>query len=181
MPCDITNPLLKSFYSWLDISIRLVVNTVGLSILDLDAYPGSKCIGIFGRYKQGFTHSGNITLPCGCANSQISRRTLVTHINVTHLDHYYQWVQVGAIRNHVWPNACWFYVDDNVLVYYTIMNKYSVYIVFRVSFVVIVGSGNRKALYIINPNRHRRVDHTTVKPVCNDHLYNKIYYLWFIQ
>ena len=20
----------------------------------------------------------------------------------------------------------------------------------------------------------------TVKPVCNDHLYNKIYYLWFI-
>ena len=21
----------------------------------------------------------------------------------------------------------------------------------------------------------------TVKPVCNDHLYNKIYYLWFIQ
>ena len=22
---------------------------------------------------------------------------------------------------------------------------------------------------------------TTVKPVCNDHLYNKIYYLWFIQ
>ena len=23
--------------------------------------------------------------------------------------------------------------------------------------------------------------HNTVKPVCNDHLYNKIYYLWFIQ
>ena len=23
--------------------------------------------------------------------------------------------------------------------------------------------------------------HYTVKPVCNDHLYNKIYYLWFIQ
>ena len=22
---------------------------------------------------------------------------------------------------------------------------------------------------------------TTVKPVCNDHLYNKIDYLWFIQ
>ena len=22
---------------------------------------------------------------------------------------------------------------------------------------------------------------TTVKPVCNDHLYDKIYYLWFIQ
>ena len=22
---------------------------------------------------------------------------------------------------------------------------------------------------------------STVKPVCNDHLYNKIYYLWFIQ
>ena len=22
---------------------------------------------------------------------------------------------------------------------------------------------------------------TTVKPVCNDHLYNKIHYLWFIQ
>ena len=21
----------------------------------------------------------------------------------------------------------------------------------------------------------------TVKPVCNDHLYNKMYYLWFIQ
>ena len=21
----------------------------------------------------------------------------------------------------------------------------------------------------------------TVEPVCNDHLYNKIYYLWFIQ
>ena len=21
----------------------------------------------------------------------------------------------------------------------------------------------------------------TVKPVCNDHFYNKIYYLWFIQ
>ena len=24
-------------------------------------------------------------------------------------------------------------------------------------------------------------DAVTVKPVCNDHLYNKIYYLWFIQ
>ena len=23
--------------------------------------------------------------------------------------------------------------------------------------------------------------YNTVKPVCNDHLYNKIYYLWFIQ
>ena len=22
---------------------------------------------------------------------------------------------------------------------------------------------------------------STVKPVCNDHLYDKIYYLWFIQ
>ena len=22
---------------------------------------------------------------------------------------------------------------------------------------------------------------TTLKPVCNDHLYNEIYYLWFIQ
>ena len=22
---------------------------------------------------------------------------------------------------------------------------------------------------------------TTVKPVCNDHLYSEIYYLWFIQ
>ena len=22
---------------------------------------------------------------------------------------------------------------------------------------------------------------STMKPVCNDHLYNKIYYLWFIQ
>ena len=21
----------------------------------------------------------------------------------------------------------------------------------------------------------------TVKPVCNDHLYNKVYYLWFIS
>ena len=21
----------------------------------------------------------------------------------------------------------------------------------------------------------------TMKPICNDHLYNKIYYLWFIQ
>ena len=26
---------------------------------------------------------------------------------------------------------------------------------------------------------HREL--TTVKPVCNDHLYNEIYYLWFIQ
>ena len=25
------------------------------------------------------------------------------------------------------------------------------------------------------------VNMNTVKPVCNDHLYNKIYYLWFIQ
>ena len=25
------------------------------------------------------------------------------------------------------------------------------------------------------------VQSDTVKPVCNDHLYNKIYYLWFIQ
>ena len=25
------------------------------------------------------------------------------------------------------------------------------------------------------------VDMNTVKPVCNDHLYNEIYYLWFIQ
>ena len=24
-------------------------------------------------------------------------------------------------------------------------------------------------------------NHTTVIPVCNDHLSNKIYYLWFIQ
>ena len=23
--------------------------------------------------------------------------------------------------------------------------------------------------------------YVTVKPVCNDHLYNNIYYLWFIQ
>ena len=23
--------------------------------------------------------------------------------------------------------------------------------------------------------------YTTVKPVCNDHLYDKIYHLWFIQ
>ena len=27
----------------------------------------------------------------------------------------------------------------------------------------------------------RRLWVTTVKPVCNDHLYDKIYYLWFIQ
>ena len=26
-----------------------------------------------------------------------------------------------------------------------------------------------------------RASKATVKPVCNDHLYNKIYYLWFIQ
>ena len=26
-----------------------------------------------------------------------------------------------------------------------------------------------------------RQQFTTVKPVCNDHLYNEIYYLWFIQ
>ena len=38
-----------------------------------------------------------------------------------------------------------------------------------------------------NVNRNwgtiRYIDHylNTVKPVCNDHLYNKIYYLWFIQ
>ena len=25
------------------------------------------------------------------------------------------------------------------------------------------------------------IDPYTVKPVCNDHLYNKIYYLWFFQ
>ena len=25
------------------------------------------------------------------------------------------------------------------------------------------------------------VETTSVKPVCNDHLYNKIDYLWFIQ
>ena len=24
-------------------------------------------------------------------------------------------------------------------------------------------------------------DFNTMKPVCDDHLYNKIYYLWFIQ
>ena len=37
-----------------------------------------------------------------------------------------------------------------------------------------------KAIYpaVDYENVHKRV---TVKPVCNDHLYNKIYYLWFIQ
>ena len=25
------------------------------------------------------------------------------------------------------------------------------------------------------------IDAYTVKPVCNDHLYDKTYYLWFIQ
>ena len=27
----------------------------------------------------------------------------------------------------------------------------------------------------------RGLINATVKPVCNDHLYNKMYYLWFIQ
>ena len=27
----------------------------------------------------------------------------------------------------------------------------------------------------------RDVEKYTVKPLCNDHLYNKIYYLWLIQ
>ena len=27
----------------------------------------------------------------------------------------------------------------------------------------------------------KNVLHLTVKPVCNDHLYNKMYNLWFIQ
>ena len=32
------------------------------------------------------------------------------------------------------------------------------------------------------PVSYTRVyDTDTVKPVCNDHLYNKIHYLWFIQ
>ena len=31
---------------------------------------------------------------------------------------------------------------------------------------------------IENPEPH---NWNTVKPVCNDHLYNKIYYLWYIQ
>ena len=30
-------------------------------------------------------------------------------------------------------------------------------------------------------NVNHFLDMNTVKPVCNDHLYNKIYYLWFIQ
>ena len=39
----------------------------------------------------------------------------------------------------------------------------------------------------ISPKTHYFVDKKnsirayTVKPVCNDHLYTKIYYLWFIQ
>ena len=38
----------------------------------------------------------------------------------------------------------------------------------------IYSSRNLKLLAVWN-------DVTTVKPVCNDHLSNKIYYLWFIQ
>ena len=36
--------------------------------------------------------------------------------------------------------------------------------------------------YLIDPQQVNKilVSHT-VKPICNDHLYNKIYYLWFIQ
>ena len=30
-------------------------------------------------------------------------------------------------------------------------------------------------------NIHMILPEITVKPVCNDHLYNKMYYLWFIQ
>ena len=30
-------------------------------------------------------------------------------------------------------------------------------------------------------NTHQVLNKCTVEPVCNDHLYNKIYYLWFIQ
>ena len=35
----------------------------------------------------------------------------------------------------------------------------------------------------VNTLRHgfAWIEQNTVKPVCNDHLYNKIYYLWFIQ
>ena len=34
---------------------------------------------------------------------------------------------------------------------------------------------------IIHPNPDLNAGLVTVKAVCNDHLYNKIYYLWFIQ
>ena len=35
------------------------------------------------------------------------------------------------------------------------------------------------SIFAYNLSLHYRVD--IVKPVCNDHLYDKIYYLWFIQ
>ena len=48
-----------------------------------------------------------------------------------------------------------------------------------------------KTRYVINYSTRLRCsneqctamyeDHYTVKPACNDHLYNKIYYLWLIQ
>ena len=36
--------------------------------------------------------------------------------------------------------------------------------------------------FLISQNvKHYILVKTTVKPLCNDHLYNKIYYLWLIQ
>ena len=40
----------------------------------------------------------------------------------------------------------------------------------------ITASGNK--VHILS---YKKYMPNTVKPVCNDHLYNKIYYLWFIQ
>ena len=44
---------------------------------------------------------------------------------------------------------------------------------------------NRYALFPDYPWAHSYLtvshNHSTVKPVCNDHLYVTIYYLWFIQ
>ena len=34
---------------------------------------------------------------------------------------------------------------------------------------------------IITRHTHAKIDYHTVKPVYNDHLWNKVYYLWFIQ
>ena len=43
-------------------------------------------------------------------------------------------------------------------------------------------------IYGLLPSQHHAIAwihadflSNTVKPVCNDHLYNKMYYLWFIQ
>ena len=38
---------------------------------------------------------------------------------------------------------------------------------------------NAQQTNLISKRNYRYRD--TVKPICNDHLYNKIYYLWFIQ